>query len=112
MRGCRKVFAKDNLGNILFSINSVKETKEYFRAHGVKPSLLKKSCKNHIMVLNCFWEKDPDYEFSLPCTAFNPETGDEISYSSITKCVDEILGKDCVSAPKKISEAIKGGKAV
>ena len=64
------------------------------------------------MVLSCFWEKDPDNEFSLPCTAFNPETGEIKRYPSITKCGDDILEKDCLSAQRKISEAIKCGNKI
>ena len=109
MRDPRRVFAKDFFGEIIFQLPSVKDTKRYFRAQGVLPSLLSKACKEGLMVLGLFWEKDPNYDFSIPCISYNEITGETIEHSSIIEGAKLFFGgRD----PVKMSRAIEGEKII
>ena len=103
MRPPKQVFATNPQTQSVRTFLKVKDARRYFVEHGLKPSLLDKACKKDLMVLDCFWKKDPNHESSIPCVSIDTRTGKKKRYDSLNKAGEDIFWKDDAA---KISSAV------
>ena len=97
-------------GEIEHTFRSVELAREYLTNLGFSKNKIESVIKREEPFLGFVWVPDPDYEYSIPCTAYNPEKKETRKYSSISKCGDDILGKTDLSSGQKIRKAIDTGE--
>ena len=109
MQWKRKVFLYNEAGDIEHTFDGLVDAKKFLVCLGFSENKLYQVIKSEEPFLGCVWVPDPDFELSIPCTAYNPETGETINYSSISKCGNDICGREDLSSGQRVRKAIDSG---
>ena len=112
MRWKRKVFLINEGGKVEYAFEGKIDAKRYLEQLGFSENKVETVIKSEEPFLGFVWVSDPDYEYSIPCTAHNENSSETREFSSITKCREDFFGKEDPSVASKIRKIIESGELI
>lgn len=103
------MFLYNKAGDIECPFEVIKDAIEFLVGLGFVKGKIYAVVMNEEPFLGYVWVPDPDFEYSIPCIAYNEEKDETKRFGSLSECGNHFFGKKDINACIKVRKLINNG---